>query len=193
MSHRKTIQHFHEPGHLHELTFSCYQRMPLLARSAQCTHLATCLTNACRERQIDLVAFVFMPEHVHLLVYPRSVNPNISLFLARIKQPFSKRFKEHLQQRDSKLLEELTVQERPGKTCFRAWQEGPGFDRNVFSKKVIAASIDYIHTNPVRRGICLRAADWKWSSARYYLSDKPSRPIDEGLPEIHGLPVGALD
>ena len=30
--HRKTIKHVHEPGDLHELTFSCYQRRPLLVR-----------------------------------------------------------------------------------------------------------------------------------------------------------------
>ena len=28
--HRKRVKHFHEPGDLHELTFSCYRRMPLL-------------------------------------------------------------------------------------------------------------------------------------------------------------------
>lgn len=30
LHHRKTIKQFHEPGHLHELTFSCYRRLPLL-------------------------------------------------------------------------------------------------------------------------------------------------------------------
>ena len=30
MAHRKTVRHFHKPGHLHELTFSCYRRMPLI-------------------------------------------------------------------------------------------------------------------------------------------------------------------
>ena len=25
--------------------------------------------------------------------------------------------------------------------------------------------LDYLHNNPVRRGLVLRAADWKWSSA----------------------------
>ena len=33
MPHRKTVRRFHEPGDLHELTFSCYRRMPLLANS----------------------------------------------------------------------------------------------------------------------------------------------------------------
>lgn len=29
-SHRKRVRHFDEPGHVHELTFSCYQRRQLL-------------------------------------------------------------------------------------------------------------------------------------------------------------------
>ncbi len=34
MPHRKTIKHYHEPGDFHELTFSCYRRMPLLTNDA---------------------------------------------------------------------------------------------------------------------------------------------------------------
>ena len=29
-THRKRVRHYNEPGHCHELTFSCYRRMPLL-------------------------------------------------------------------------------------------------------------------------------------------------------------------
>ena len=49
----------------------------------------------------------------------------------------------------------------------------------------------YIHNNPVRRGLCRRAVDWKWSSARYYLGTPP-RQQHTGLPLIDGLPEGAL-
>ena len=31
--HRKRVRHFHEAGHCHELTFSCYRRMPLLTNN----------------------------------------------------------------------------------------------------------------------------------------------------------------
>ncbi len=62
---------------------------------------------------------------------------------------------------------------RSGKECFRFWQEGPGFDRNLFSSEAIAASLEYIHNNPVSRDLCRRAVDWKWSSARYYLDAPP--------------------
>ena len=132
-----------------------------------------------------------MPEHVHLLVYPTAPNPSISRYLARIKQPFSKQIKDVLAEQDSRLLSKLTVRERPGKTCFRFWQEGPGFDRNLFSPEAISSSLEYIHNNPVKRGLCRCAVDWKWSSARYYL-DVPARQQHPHLPMIHGLPEGAI-
>jgi putative transposase len=55
---------------------------------------------------------------------------------------------------------------------------------------VPVASIDYFHANPVRAGLVMRARDWKWSSARWYESDK--QIVDSDLPTIHGLPPEAF-
>jgi putative transposase len=132
-----------------------------------------------------------MPEHVHLLVYPTTTQPRLDQYLASFKQPFSSEIKEILYLHRSSLLEKLTVRERPGKNCFRYWQEGGGYDRNLHTPRSIQASLEYMHLNPVRRGLCESAIDWKWSSARYYLCDP--RVDDPDLPKIHGLPVGALD
>jgi putative transposase len=165
--------------------------MPLLTNHDWRRRLARSIDAANKEAGMQLVAFVFMPEHVHLLVYPQNPQRSIARYLARIKQPFSKEIKELLVATSSRLLKQLTVQERPGKYCFRFWQEGAGFDRNLFSPDAITASIHYIHTNPVTRGLCLRAVDWKWSSARFYLADVPGQQ-DQDIPFIHGLPVGAI-
>ena len=35
--------------------------------------------------------------------------------------------------------------------------------------------IEYIHANPVRRGLVERAEDWEWSSARWYAGLRPAR------------------
>lgn len=192
VSHRKTIKHFHEPGHLHEFTFSTYRRKPLLTNDAWRQKLARTVDAANDECRFQLVAFVFMPEHLHLLTYPTDEMPDFGKYLARIKQPFSKLIKEILVKNRSQLVEQLTVQERPGKSCFRFWQEGAGYDRNLFSKAAIIHSIGYLHENPPRRGLCGKAVDWKWSSARYYLNEPP-RQQEPDLPLIHGPPPGALD
>jgi len=190
--HRKLVKHFHEPGDLHELTFSCYKRQPLLTNDAWREQLAHCIDAAGQQHEMRLAAFVFMPEHVHLLVVPTGSEPAIDLYLARIKQPFSKWMKQRLVGVESSLINRLTAKERPGKTCFRFWQEGPGYDRNLTTPSVIEAAIEYIHMNPVRRGLVNRAVDWKWSSASWYLLDPP-RQQRLGLPMVHGLPLGTPD
>ncbi len=191
MLHRKTVRHYHEPGNLHELTFSCYRRLPLLTGDHWRQRLAVYLDAANREAGFALVAYVFMPEHVHLLVYPEGPDVSLGRYLARVKQPFSKEIRDVLVERRSELLGSLMVRERPGKMCFRFWQEGPGFDRNLFEPKAIEASVAYIHENPVKRRLCYRDVDWRWSSARFYSEDRFAPP-DDGLPTIHGLPDGAL-
>ena len=72
VGHRKTVRHYDELGHCHELTFSCYRRMPLLTNNLWPAMLNSCVEQAVRRQGFWLVAFVFMPEHVHLLVYPVS-------------------------------------------------------------------------------------------------------------------------
>jgi REP-associated tyrosine transposase len=191
-AHRERVKHHHEPGDLHELTFSCYRRMPLLTNDDWRIRLSRTIDEAGRQSQVDLVAFVFMPEHIHLIVAPSTSEPDIGRYLALVKQPFSKSIKQLLVETGSPLLERLTVRERPGKLCFRFWQEGPGYDRNLNTPAAVEASIDYLHLNPVRRGFCHQAVNWKWSSASSYLLDPPRRQ-DSDLPHIHGLPLGALD
>ncbi len=144
------------------------------------------LERALEGHSFRLVAFVIMQEHVHLLVYPSTPSCSISDFLYAVKRPFSYRIKQELTEHDPELLQTLTIQERPGKMTFRFWQEGPGYDRNLSTESVVLAAINYIHLNPVRRGLVEKAHDWKWSSSRWYESDRQT--IDPDLPPIHGLP-----
>jgi putative transposase len=112
---------------------------------------------------------------------------DISTLLAKIKQPVSIQVRNDLEVAKSRLLPRLMVRERPGKVVFRFWQEGPGFDRNLFTTKTVQLAIDYIHLNPVKRGLCVKARDWRWSSARYFESD--GQELDELLPTITPLPA----
>ncbi len=182
----KRLKRFHTPGDIHELTFSCYGGRQLLVDEAICRLLSQSIDRATNRHGYRLIAFVFMPEHAHLLVLPISVEYDIGEMLFAIKRPFSYRVKQHYEATGSCLRSELVVREREGKAAFRFWQEGAGYDRNLFAPHSVVAAIDYIHLNPVRRGLVTRACDWKWSSCRWYVSDR--REVDPDLPTIHGLP-----
>ena len=185
-THRKLVHRWHEPGQAHELTFSCVGRRPLLLLHDWPVLLARGLDAAAQRHPCDLVAFVFMPEHVHLLVLPKHPDFVPGDFLYALKRPVSYRIKQHLIGTNDPLLAELTIRERPGKTTFRFWQEGGGYDRNLFKDGSLESAAHYIHRNPVRRGLCDHPDEWKWSSFRFY--EHPDRPADPDLPRVRGFP-----
>ena len=187
--HRKRVRHYEEPGTLHELTFSCYRRLPLLRNDFWRGMLSEAVDRALEGHGFALVAFVYMPEHVHLLVWPRGGEYHIDRLLRAIKRPHSFRIKRLLEEAGSPLLRRLTVRQRPGVSTFRYWQEGPGYDRNLTERGAVVAAIDYLHANPVRRGLVEAALDWRWSSVRHYCQE--TLPADPLLPKVHGLPAAS--
>src|SRR5712692_3475321 len=80
----------------------------------------------------------------------------------------------------------LTVRERPGKQVFRFWQEGPGYDRTLTSQAAVPTALEYLHNNPVRRGLSPTPSQGKWSSWRCY--HQSPRSQDPELPTVHGVP-----
>ena len=102
--HRKRVRHFEGNGHLHELTFSCYRRKPLLTNDTWRRIPASQLDRACEAEGFGLVAFVFIPEHVS---YQRDVR---------------RRFANH----DSSQSELVRRLRRPTRTCLteteKHWQ-----------------------------------------------------------------------
>ncbi len=125
-------------------------------------------TNAAAARlkhSFDLWAWVIMPEHVHLQFYPRLSEYDASDILGDIKQPVGEKAIRYLENISSPLLGRLTVVNK-NRTYRHFWQCGPGFDENVNDPAAIHDIIEYIHQNPVRRGLVANAEDWIWSSAR---------------------------
>jgi len=86
--HRKAIN---TPGHAHEPTFSCYHRFPFLKAERTCQWLADAIQAVRAKHSFDLWAFVFMPEHVHLIVRPRSPAYAMSKIMAATKLPVARR------------------------------------------------------------------------------------------------------
>src|SRR5690242_21964302 len=99
--HRKAIN---APGHAHELTFSCYPRFPFLKAERTCRSLVDAIQAARVKHNFDLWAYVFMPEHVQLIVCPRDPNYSMSRVMAGIKLPVARRAIHFLQDCDSPWL-----------------------------------------------------------------------------------------
>ena len=89
-----------------------------------------------------------MPEHVHLLVR----EPQQGALATAIQAL------------------KLSVVRRSAQRPF--WQ-ARYYDFNVYSADKVTEKLDYMHRNPVRRGLVERAEDWLWSSYRHYATCQP--------------------
>jgi putative transposase len=160
----KGLKRYYGRGHLHFLTFSCYRRLPLLG-TARTRNVFVRAMAAIRERYHFLLAgYVVMPEHVHLLI---SEGPKCtpSLVLKVLKQRVSRdlrKRKRRVPAGQMRLGFKDGVAELP-----RFWQ--PRFyDFNVYSAKKIREKLEYMHANPVKRGLADKPGEWVWSSFGSY-------------------------
>jgi putative transposase len=195
-SPRKTVKHY-DNGEPHFLTFSCYQRMPLLSKDRSRLWFLEALERARSNHGFHLWAWVIMPEHVHVLLWPpiSMISPDpdswrgrIRGILSSIKRPVGEKAIAYLREHSPDFLQRLTVV-NSGRTYHRFWQAGSAYDENLSEPEALHAMADYVHNNPVKRGLVNRAEDWPWSSARAWMnrSDLPIR-IDRTIPEVLDVP-----
>jgi putative transposase len=97
-----------------------------------------------------VAGYVLMPEHVHLLVGEPPVSL-LSIALQVLKQRTSRKLK------------------RIGDEQF--WQRRY-YDFNVHNELKRVEKLQYMHRNPVKRGLVEKPQDWPWSSFVHYATGK---------------------
>ncbi len=158
---------YNDPGHAHELTCSCYQKLKMFSKERTCEWLANEINEAREELNYWLWAYVFMPDHIHLVVCPKERGYDTSQFLKRIKEPVSRQAVQFLKREAPDWLSRIRVT-HGDKTEHHFWQLGRGHDRNITNSRTLLEMIDYTHMNPVRKNLVEHARDWKWSSAGWF-------------------------
>jgi REP element-mobilizing transposase RayT len=115
------------------LTFSCYKRLQLLG-NAHIRDAAAHLFEEAHERfGFVIIAWVFMPEHIHLMLRPTPGESDIVEPLAWFKRETGRQVIGRWRLLKARVLPSITDEE--GRPHF--WQHGGGYDRNIWSAKEI--------------------------------------------------------
>ena len=151
-------------GDLHFITFSYYQRRPLLGTVRARNLFVRILQEVRTRHEFLLVGYVLMPEHVHLLMgEPRKVTPARALQV--LKQRVSREMRGR-RRRASQGQLRLKFPEPEGELK-RFWQRR-FYDFNVWSSEKKKEKLEYMHANPVKRKLVKHPRDWPWSSFSFY-------------------------
>ena len=108
-----------------------------------------------------------MPDHAHLIICPKKPVYDIAVIRKAIKGPVGAKAIEYLEKHAPQWLPKIT-RSRAGRTERLFWQSGGGYDRNIVDGGTLLKMIEYVHLNPVRKGLVQHVRDWCWSSAAWY-------------------------
>ena len=110
-----------------------------------------------------------MPDHFHLITQ----SDNLSSIMRSIKSYSAKKIIEELKKnKNENLIKKFIVNKKQHKTSstYQIWQEG-FHPKIILTGKFLEQKVNYIHYNPVAKGLVEKPEDWKYSSySHYYLN-----------------------
>ena len=111
-----------------------------------------------------LIGYVVMPEHVHLLISePKRGTP--STVLQKLKLRVSRKLRKR---RRASSASQLRLPFAETEEPLRAFWQARFYDFNVYTQGKKVEKLNYMHANPVVRGLVARPKDWLWSSWGFY-------------------------
>jgi putative transposase len=161
--YRRLRKRYEEPGHARYLTFSCFRNQAFLGSERARGWLLEAVLEARAKYGFCLWAWVFMPDHVHMLILPKETR-SVSGILQAIKEPVAKKASYWVKKNAPQFLPHMLDVQPSGRRSVRFWQPGGGYDRNIITVAELREKITYVHNNPVRRSLVGDPKDWVWSS-----------------------------
>ncbi len=118
-------------------------------------------------RGLELFGFVFMLNHLHLIIRA----PDTAACLRDFKRFTAQRIHETMRRHKPYLVPLFTDE----KEQFRLWKPD-NQPKIIENDRFFLQKLNYIHENPVRKGYVERPEYWKWSSANPNCPLKVTRP-----------------
>jgi REP element-mobilizing transposase RayT len=129
-----------------------------------------------RKYGFKLLAYVVMPDHLHLLIFPKQDHvKEVSNLIGTLKRFTSRALRKQMEkERRTTWLRAFKLEGTKKRNWqYQIWQERFD-DLAIYSSRMARTKMNYIHNNPVRKGIVERAEEYLYSSARNYILDDHS-------------------
>jgi len=156
------LRHYDHLNTARFITFCCYRRHQFLLQTGVCEVLIKLLERTLNNHGIRLYGYVFMPEHVHLVLHP----PDSIRLGPMIGQFKSKTASAILSGQLLNLPPDCIIR-KDGKERAAFWQPRC-YDHNCRTLVTVLEKISYCHMNPVKRGLVKAPGEWRWSSHNWY-------------------------
>ena len=174
----KSRYRIYHPSETHFLTCVTVAWLPVFTRRDAAELVLDSLRFLIAEDQLTLHGWVLMENHLHLVARA----PDLPSEMARFKSFTGRQIVDLLKQRGDRLLLRLLHQfkdkERMNRP-YQLWQED-NHPQHIEGDAMMEQKLEYLHTNPVRRGYVDEPSHWRYSSARDYDGVAGLLPVETG-------------
>ena len=163
--HDSTLAHF--------VTGTIVEWLPVFTTATMCDILVEALAFCREHKSLRIYGWVILDNHFHAVLSA----PDLSAVLADLKRFTARCIIEQLEtERREWLLRQLHLFKAAHKTAseHQVWQEG-SHPQAIGSDATMLQKLDYLHANPVKRGLVAAPEHWRYCSAREWLPE--GRPV----------------
>ncbi|KPJ48542.1 MAG: hypothetical protein AMJ41_04700 [candidate division Zixibacteria bacterium DG_27] len=136
---------FYVPEAIYFVTSKTHGNRKFFANKRSAPILLNCIDNFRKEGRYLLLAFVIMPDHLHIILKPNA-KENISKIMHSIKRG------------SSRLINQMLNRNGP------LWQSG-FYEQIIRNEKEFWEKVNYIYNNPLKAGLVESPEDYPYSSA----------------------------
>lgn len=148
------------------LTGTFVEWLPLLRREDVRGVICAEISKALLRSEGSVAAFVLMPDHLHLIVY-LSRDGTLHAFNRHWRGRSARRIIDMLQQQEDRQTLDVLARHANGECRYAVWKEQVR-SLPVVTEEKLRVFLDYLHANPVRRGLVASPKDWPFSSLPAY-------------------------
>ena len=150
------------------LTFVINHYIPVFNQDEACNIFLDSLAYYSQHQNLCVDAYVIMPEHIHLIAFDYHLDTNrLRKTIHNLRKHTGRTLLDYCQD----CLPKEVSSKFQCKECLdrkrQFWKSGI-HPKAITGVEMWQQKIDYIHYNPVRRGLVPKSNEWKYSSAKYW-------------------------
>lgn len=158
-------------GHAHFITLIVNQHKPIFKGKSLCDIVVSTLVFYRDKLKFRIWGYVMMPDHIHMVISFADNEEKIIEFVRDFKKFISKKVIEILKPEDKKAF--LLDSPKKKNHRYQIWQKD-FYDFNIFNEDVLREKLNYVHYNPVKRGLVANPGNYIYSSYCDYITEEKS-------------------
>jgi putative transposase len=141
-------------------------RLPVFQTDALALVACNAMSDARGSGGFAIYAYVVMPDHTHLITDSARKPSDILRF---INGMIARQVIDHLKKNNlESSLKKLRRERENGDHKYSLWEHHNN-TYPIIGEGALMQKVNYMHQNPVEAGLCERAEDYRFSSARYWM------------------------